>query len=79
MDGDGRTDAMFVRAQSVMVCTVSHLMSLYAHTHSPVRIQPQKQGGPSTTGVSGTCLGIVPTTWDHVVVLFTAINGHAPK
>ena len=23
-----------------MVCTVSHLMSLYAHTHSPVRIQP---------------------------------------
>ena len=25
---------MFVRAQSVMVCTVSHLMSLYAHTHT---------------------------------------------
>ena len=41
-DGRGRTDGRHVRAraQSVMVCTVSHLMSLYAHTHSPVRIQP---------------------------------------
>ena len=30
--------------------------------------------GPSTTGVSGTCLGIILTTGDHLAMLFTANN-----
>ena len=33
--------------------------------------------GPSTTGVSGTCLGIILTTSDHVARLFTATRSVA--